>query len=70
MNNDKETAERLTHNEAYVQTIKGAKFRGSVIGWYYNPVMKHYGVVVMATNSSFAGTVHVYPLAQVEELGL
>lgn len=68
MNNDQETVERLFEGEAYVQTIKGAKFRGVVVGWYYNPVMKHYGVVVAAINSSFAGSVHVYPVTQVQEI--
>lgn len=68
LNNDQETVERLCENEAYVQTIKGARFRGIVVGWYYNPVMKHYGVIVVATNSSFAGSAHVYPVSQLEEV--
>lgn len=53
-------------SNARVKTKKGAPFRGRVISWYYNPVMKHFGVVVMATHHFFAGAVHVYPVTQLE----
>lgn len=48
------------------QTIKGAKFKGQATGWYYNPFMKQYGLVLTAFDPSFEGTTHVYPATQLE----
>jgi hypothetical protein len=55
-------------NLQQVRTKRGADFVGTAIARYYNPVMQHWGVVVMATWEGFKGCVHVYPVMQLEEI--
>lgn len=68
LSNDEYTVRQAVEEAVRVRTVKGAKFVGRVTGWYYNHIMKHYGVVVVADHPSFEGAAHVYPAAQVEAI--
>ncbi len=68
LGNDEYSVRQAVEEACRVRTIKGAKFAGRVTGWYYNHIMKHYGVVVVADHPTFEGAAHVYPAVQVEVL--
>jgi hypothetical protein len=49
----------------YVKTIKGAAFRGEVVA-VFPTLSGAKRVVVEATSPEYAGTLHVYPVEQVQ----
>lgn len=50
----------------HVETIKGANFRGRIIGLYEDAETGTPGAVVQATLEAYKGVKHVYPLAQLK----
>lgn len=63
---DKNIIDAWVASRQRVQTVKGAHFTGVVIASYENTCLNHFGVVVMADDPDFYGSVHVYPATQLE----
>lgn len=65
---DQARAFRWYDDKQLVKTIKGAQFRGHVVGHYVNYAMDHIGVVVLCDVDGMRGCVHVYPITQLEAI--